>query len=301
MQKIILVALLSLTTVFSFAQNDVKGSQDHELINRYTGSRIASYHTSNYVSYPKYDIDFNEKGKIEGQLTSIKYEAPEGRSQLEVQRNYEQALQKAGFKQQDKCTVECQLFYAKEWIGKDIGKYPDNHYLEFGIDQGLCSTWVKGGAYGVVFSAEYSDRVYTMVDIATTNAMEGDMVDVNSIKTSLDTEGKLAIYGISFETGSATIQSSSHAVLGEIVSYLNSSSNVKLYVVGHTDNVGGFDSNMSLSEKRANAVVSYLVDKGISSSRLKAVGVGPAAPVASNKTDKGRAKNRRVELVLNTK
>jgi len=140
-----------------------------------------------------------------------------------------------------------------------------------------------------------------MIDIVTNKEMEGNMVDVNSIKTALDTEGKLAVYGITFETGSATIQSSSNAVLDEIVSYLNTYSSVKLYVVGHTDNVGDYSSNMTLSDKRANAVVAYLTQKGVSASRLKAVGVGPAAPVASNKTDKGRAKNRRVELVLNAK
>jgi OmpA-OmpF porin, OOP family len=69
-------------------------------------------------------------------------------------------------------------------------------------------------------------------------------------------------------------------------------------VVGHTDNVGAIDSNMKLSQARATAVVQVLVDKyGIEANRLKAYGVGPHAPVASNDKEEGKARNRRVELV----
>jgi outer membrane protein OmpA-like peptidoglycan-associated protein len=69
-------------------------------------------------------------------------------------------------------------------------------------------------------------------------------------------------------------------------------------VVGHTDNVGGLEANMKLSQSRADAVTQALVrDHGISASRLKAYGDGPYAPVSSNDTEEGRAKNRRVELV----
>jgi outer membrane protein OmpA-like peptidoglycan-associated protein len=78
------------------------------------------------------------------------------------------------------------------------------------------------------------------------------------------------------------------------------SSNVKLkvYVVGHTDNVGGFDSNIKLSSARAASVLTALVSQhGISASRLTAFGAGPVAPIAPNSTDDSRAKNRRVELV----
>jgi outer membrane protein OmpA-like peptidoglycan-associated protein len=71
-----------------------------------------------------------------------------------------------------------------------------------------------------------------------------------------------------------------------------------MYVVGHTDNVGGYEYNMGLSERRAAAVVKELTGKhGIQAARLKAAGAGPLAPVAPNDNDPGRAKNRRVELV----
>jgi len=73
---------------------------------------------------------------------------------------------------------------------------------------------------------------------------------------------------------------------------------VKLYVVGHTDNTGTYEYNLDLSRRRAAAVVEALTrGHGVAAARLKAVGVGPVAPVASNATEEGRAKNRRVELV----
>lgn len=73
---------------------------------------------------------------------------------------------------------------------------------------------------------------------------------------------------------------------------------LKLFVVGHTDSAGGFESNMRLSRDRAAAVAQSLVSNhGIAATRLTAHGVGPLAPVANNGTDEGKAKNRRVELV----
>ena len=70
-----------------------------------------------------------------------------------------------------------------------------------------------------------------------------------------------------------------------------------MYVVGHTDNIGILEANLKLSADRADAVVKALTGKGIAASRLKASGVGPYSPVASNRTDEGKARNRRVELV----
>ena len=84
----------------------------------------------------------------------------------------------------------------------------------------------------------------------------------------------------------------------EIAKLLHQNKGLKLYVVGHTDNVGKLDYNMKLSKARADAVLKELVMKyKVSAQRLKAYGVGSLAPVASNKSDEGRAKNRRVELV----
>jgi outer membrane protein OmpA-like peptidoglycan-associated protein len=80
---------------------------------------------------------------------------------------------------------------------------------------------------------------------------------------------------------------------------LKSDAKVKVYITGHTDNKGGLDYNLGLSDKRAKAVVAALVSKyGIEAARLTPKGLGPLAPIASNATEDGQAKNRRVEMVL---
>jgi outer membrane protein OmpA-like peptidoglycan-associated protein len=130
-------------------------------------------------------------------------------------------------------------------------------------------------------------------------AMEQQVVaDAKFMSEGINTTGHVAIYGIYFDFNKADIKPESEPALKEITKLLQQEAALKLYVVGHTDNVGGLDYNMKLSQQRGEAVVKELVSKyGIAADRLKAGGVGPMAPVASNDTEEGKAKNRRVELV----
>jgi outer membrane protein OmpA-like peptidoglycan-associated protein len=106
------------------------------------------------------------------------------------------------------------------------------------------------------------------------------------------------VYGIYFDTGKSDVKPESDAALREIAKLLSQEAKLKLYVVGHTDSVGQLDANMKLSQARAEAVSKTLAAKhGVAASRLKAMGAGPISPVASNATEDGKAKNRRVELV----
>jgi outer membrane protein OmpA-like peptidoglycan-associated protein len=108
----------------------------------------------------------------------------------------------------------------------------------------------------------------------------------------------VAIYGILFDTGKADLTPASGPALVEIAKLLKANAGLKVCVVGHTDMVGDLATNVTLSQARAQAVVSALVSQhGIVGSRLIPFGAGPYSPVASNKTEEGRAKNRRVELV----
>ncbi len=110
--------------------------------------------------------------------------------------------------------------------------------------------------------------------------------------------GHAAIYGIYFDTGKSVVKPESDAALGEIGKLLKADAGLKVHVVGHTDNAGGLDANMKLSQARAEAVMNALVGKyGIAAARLKSYGIASLAPVAPNDTEIGRAKNRRVELV----
>lgn len=101
-----------------------------------------------------------------------------------------------------------------------------------------------------------------------------------------------------FQSGQNEITAKAHAALNELADYLTNSPNVKLDVVGHTDNVGDEAANQELSERRARAVCHYLEQKGIAAERLKAAGYGETQPVADNNNESGKAKNRRVEVAV---
>ena len=123
-------------------------------------------------------------------------------------------------------------------------------------------------------------------------------ISTQEIKSQISKLGKAVIYGIYFDFGRAEIKPESKPTLREIARFLRENPEIKLYVVGHTDNVGSLEYNMELSLKRAKAVIEALVkDYAIERERLRAFGVGFLAPVASNETEEGKAKNRRVELV----
>jgi OOP family OmpA-OmpF porin len=101
---------------------------------------------------------------------------------------------------------------------------------------------------------------------------------------------------ISFDVGKVDISPNSYQVLDEIAAALGTRPELKVVVEGHTDNTGSRAANMDLSQRRAQAVVDYLVGKGISPSRLSAKGYGPDRPIADNGTKLGRSKNRRVQF-----
>ena len=138
------------------------------------------------------------------------------------------------------------------------------------------------------------------LDIIETKPMEGGLVTVNAaaLKGDIGKTGHAAVYGIYFDTAKADIKQESAPALQEIGNLLQQDPQLKLYIVGHTDGVGELQMNMDLSRQRADAVVKALITTyGVASGRLQAFGNGPLAPVASNRDEAGRAKNRRVELV----
>ena len=131
-------------------------------------------------------------------------------------------------------------------------------------------------------------------------AMENKMVTVDAAAMAKEVAatGRVALYGIYFDTNKTDIKPESAPAIDEIAKFLKQDAKAIVYVVGHTDNVGGYEQNMGLSQRRAEAVVKELTTKhGIPATRLKAAGSGPLAPMAPNETEEGRAKNRRVELV----
>ena len=140
------------------------------------------------------------------------------------------------------------------------------------------------------------------LDIVEAKAMDTKMVTVSAgeMATGIANAGSVAVYGILFDTNSATVKTESTPTLDEIAKLLKEQPTLRLLVVGHTDNVGTFEFNMDLSQRRAASVIDALAKKyAVDAKRLTPVGVSFASPVASNKTEDGKAKNRRVQLVEN--
>jgi outer membrane protein OmpA-like peptidoglycan-associated protein len=138
------------------------------------------------------------------------------------------------------------------------------------------------------------------LDIVELAPMEDRMVvvEASALARDLDASGRIAVYGIQFDFDAATLRPDSTPQLDEIARLFDENPSLSMLIVGHTDSAGSYDYNLDLSTRRANSVVSALVETyGVDRSLLLPVGVGMAAPVASNDDEAGRALNRRVELV----
>ena len=152
-----------------------------------------------------------------------------------------------------------------------------------------------------ILVGEEDARTTAFVDIVETGAMESDkitFIDAGDMAKAIAKENRVDLYGITFDFDRAELRPESAPTLAEIAKLLADHPDIRLEIVGHTDNRGAADYNMDLSTRRAASVVAALTGTyGIASSRLVSSGAGMTAPIASNDTPEGRAKNRRVELV----
>jgi len=256
-----------------FAQEDAEGGKDSPLFTRMPGYHIYRYDDLQFDKY-EFKVSDAKTQVVEGHHLLIYYDLNNNvtpPSPLQVVRNYINAIKKIGG----------QLVY--EW--DDAGENVVLKVAKNGVE-----TWSHIYASG--------NGSYT-INLIEKQSMNQDVVaDANSLMNSIKESGKVAVYGIYFDTGKSTLKPESDPTLQEVAKLLKSNPNLKLYVVGHTDNVGVYESNMMLSVERALAVVNTLVSKyTINAARLTACGDGPTSPVATNDTEEGKALNRRVELV----
>ena len=251
-------------------ETDVKGSSDHPLFTRMPGYYISDYNVKEFDQYTSPYLSGKDEN-WEGKVTKLGYYIKTGAQQasmLQIARNYENAVNKIG--------------------GKVLVN--EGRVIEGKIEKSGAMTYVHVEAFN-------EGREYQVV-VVEIGAMKQDVVaDAAALSASIATTGKAAVYGIYFDTGKSVVKPESTPALEEIVKLLKQNGSLTLYVVGHTDNAGALDYNLKLSADRADAVVKALVVRGIVASRLKGAGVGPYCPVASNHTEEGKAKNRRVELV----
>jgi outer membrane protein OmpA-like peptidoglycan-associated protein len=190
-----------------------------------------------------------------------------------------------------------------EWVEEEANAYGHGVLVVSEDGTRLNGIWGFGddlNRYGIwVFRKKSSSPSLCYADnrSAETKKTEDDAV-IERMKTEIEAKGKLIIYGINFETNSATIKEESYSTLNEIYGLLLANEAMKLKIEGHTDNIGSHEENKKLSLSRSESVKSYLTDKGVAKQRLVSFGKGEEFPMADNGSQLGRAANRRVELVL---
>jgi outer membrane protein OmpA-like peptidoglycan-associated protein len=274
-----IVAALALAGVWpaSPAQaQDKPGCTDPPLFTRVSGFNLTDCQQKEFDAYTFVDPATKKEVSVEGHFYRYDYNVQKGlrdqKSTLQVARNYTNAIAKIGGVFLMRPSGENYTYMKVTKDGKEIWAC---------IDQ---DSW--GGNTYYLFIVEK--------DVMTQEVV----ADAKFMADGISSTGHVAVYGVYFETDKAEIKPESEPALAEMAKLLKGNPALNVFIVGHTDSTGTVEHNLKLSQDRATAVVTLLVSKhGIAASRLKAYGVGSLAPVAPNKTDEGRAKNRRVELV----
>ena len=309
-------------------EKDKPGTRDHPLVSRYQGSVLHNQGSSGFeqVELPlgRYDDAQNparpvKSQRVEGKVLNYAYWAPQGRSDLEVFRNYQSALAKSGFVQLYACDepARCQADglgkFAADWTDRsstfqgdglsrmeDSGMFPPRFLVAF----------LKGAQGDVYVSLTVRPPTSTQdgkgvgpryfLQVIEVQAMRTDAVTVNAaaLQKGLAADGKVALYGVFFDTGSAVVKPESKAQLDEMARLMAASQALKVFIVGHTDNVGDLSANLALSQRRAEAIATWLAQNGkVEAKRMHPRGIANVSPLAANDSEAGRARNRRVELV----
>lgn len=266
-----LVLFALLPAIPASAQDKAGCSDDPLFPTRMPHYRIEHCEHKAFDSYDFFTVKPPKK-RVEGEYTLITYavtKREDEASPLEVIRNYENALKKIGAR------IEGIDPNAKWWV---VGSLTvDGRKVWAEAQKGNGKIWLR-----IV-------REKAMAQTIVANAA--------ALASDLATTGHVTVHGILFDTGKSELKPESANAVAEIAKLLKADPKLKVYVVGHTDTVGSLDANLALSKARAEAVVQALVKDGVAAARLKSFGNGPFAPVASNATDEGKARNRRVELV----
>lgn len=269
------LALLLVAPSLALAEKpDAPGCKDHPLFTRMPGYFIYRCKEAQFEAQ-KFRVGEKKKAReesIEGRWSQVIYsfDRAGGKvppSRVQVTRNYRDAAQSVG--------------------GEIL--YDEDGQVTARIKKEGLEYWVLAGEYGGSVTITIVERKAMVQDV---------VANADAFASDLETKGHAAVYGIYFDTGQAVLKPESGAALSEIAKLLAAKPQLKVRLVGHTDSVGALDANLKLSQARAEAALAALTGQhSVAAARLSAHGVGPLAPVATNATDEGRAKNRRVELV----
>lgn len=310
---------------------DVPGGVDHPLVRRFAGSWLVAHQKQPWdqTLWPtSLAVAASDRLKdtvtVEGEITRLVYLAPAGKSPLEVFRNHEQAFAAAGFKREFSCEQACDAFYwawsrqtkptdGLRWqtqgsipAGEGGGRYSMSSALQSSHGRFWVGTSPRGAKvllYTGDAANEKTGLATALLQIVEPKSMttgQVEVADAAALQLGLSEQGKATLGGLLFDTGKAQLKPDSKPQLEAMATVLKAQSTWKVFIVGHTDNVGEFDANLALSQQRAQAVVTALAAApfNIDARRMSAKGAANIAPAAPNSDEAGRARNRRVEMVL---
>lgn len=300
---------------------DIEGAGDHPLVERIAGSHIVHMEADEFrrVTLPTGPWDqsareYTDSVTREGEWLKLVYAFDDDdTSALRVHRSFLQVLPAAGFeilfegvdtellasgagRSASFLTAHPSDRYKLTHRGPINQRQPVYYLIASHQTEPVHVAISTFNAAGNPSGVRYAVNVITEEEMVI--AMDHQPLSAGEMEQGLISEGRVAIQDILFGFDSDEILAESAASLATIAELLNERTELGLLVVGHTDDVGDFDYNLRLSMSRASAVVNYLVNQhGIDASRLNSAGAGMMAPIASNRTEQGRAQNRRVELV----
>lgn len=266
--------LLAIT--FSNANEDSEGCKDYPMFNRMPDYYIAECDSKQFDAYnftvENSTSDDAKTETVEGKFFYYNYQLNSDAvepSALQIFRNYENALKQINAK----------------IIGKVVEQNNSYSFICAKVTKGKNEVWIK---------ITVSQPDYEVVVVEKEAMVQA--IQAKDILDALNTKGYIAL-DILFDTGKSTIKPESQDIVNEIFNLLKNNASLKVSIEGHTDNVGDAAGNKKLSEQRAKAVIDFLITKGINKERLSSIGWGQEKPVADNRTEDGRSKNRRVEIV----
>ncbi len=285
---------------------DVPGAGDHPGLGRIPGSVILVYEHNDFdtLRFPlaSKGSRITKVGEASGEAWRFDYRLPAGTGPAKATAVYESRLKKLGFELLYRCDRQRYGFYnylRRETGDPKWGRALGDVYcrvMRGKLDGRPTVVAVYGYGLGLKEPREPHLRLYVVSRAPLDDTLE--VVTAEKMAEEMDARGHVALHGILFDHDSDRLKEGSRRAIDEIARFLKAHPDVEVYVVGHTDNTGSYDYNLDLSKRRAASVVRALAQEhGIARRRLQAVGVGPVAPVASNASEEGRAKNRRVELV----
>lgn len=265
-----------ISTLFAFPAAQA-AETDHPLLSGMAGFEIRGKKAADFDRFEDGPVDCEPACKseaikdftfrAEGRVTRLDYSADKDVGKLAILRNYENAIGALGGKRVNPTTN------------------PSGRHV-FRIDKDGATTWVM---LNVTSASGYRLAIIEPVALQQT-------VTAGQLADQIKKQGFATLY-INFDTAKSNIKQDAQGTITEIATMLKANPDFKLSIEGHTDGVGDAKSNKKLSEDRARAVMNAVLMQGIDGKRLSAAGFGMEKPVADNRTEDGRAKNRRVELV----